>query len=183
MKGSKSFLTGLIAIAALMSTSALAIMALVGLKDDYQHDGRVLFEVLNDNAVLQGKQGNRTVIERLAEAYKDINAPVGRLGRKTFSISTAALNGDDATYTRLKAEPLIGEAEFLSLPSTSRLLDGRSANRRAAYFSLRHVPSSILSAGFGPNGMDQWRLFSVRFWCALDIATPPDGFSIRAISK
>ena len=30
-------------------------------------------------------------------------APVGRLGRKTFPISTAALNGDDATYARLEA--------------------------------------------------------------------------------
>jgi hypothetical protein len=79
------------------------IMGLVGLKDDYAHDGRVLFEVLNDNAVLHGKQGDKDVIMRLAQAYKDINAPVGRLGRKTFAISTAALNGDDATYTRLEA--------------------------------------------------------------------------------
>jgi hypothetical protein len=80
------------------------IMGLVGLKDDYEHDGRVLFEVLSDNAVLHGKQGDKNVIARLAQAYKDINAPVGRLGRKTFAISTAALNGDDATYARLEAE-------------------------------------------------------------------------------
>jgi hypothetical protein len=63
----------------------------------------VLFEVLHDNAVLQGRQGDRNVITRLAEAYKDINALVGRLGRKTFAISTAALTGDDATYTKLEA--------------------------------------------------------------------------------
>ena len=79
------------------------IMGLVGLKEDYAHDGRVLFVVLQNNAVLQGKQGDGNVITRLAEAYKDINAPVGRLGRKTFAISTAALNGDDATYTKLEA--------------------------------------------------------------------------------
>jgi len=89
-------------------------MGLVGLKDDYAHDGRVLFEVLNDNAVLRGKQGDKDVIMRLAQAYKDINAPVGRLGRKTFAISTAALNGDDATYTRLEGE-------------LSRLTDARNA--------------------------------------------------------
>jgi hypothetical protein len=80
------------------------IMGLVGLKDDYAHDGRVLFEVLSDNAVLHGKQGDKHVIARLAQAYKDINAPVGRLGRKTFTISTAALNGDDATYAKLESE-------------------------------------------------------------------------------
>jgi hypothetical protein len=80
------------------------IMGLVGLKDDYAHDGRVLFEVLHDSAVLRGKQADKNVITRLAEAYKDINAPVGRLGRKTFAISTAALAGDDATYTKLEAQ-------------------------------------------------------------------------------
>jgi len=80
------------------------IMGLVGLKDDYAHDGRVLFEVLQDNAVLRGKQGDRNVITRLAQAYKDINAPVGRLGRKTFAISTDALTGDDATYAKLEAK-------------------------------------------------------------------------------
>jgi hypothetical protein len=90
------------------------IMGLVGLKDDYAHDGRVLFEVLNDNAVLRGKQGDKDVIMRLAQAYKDVNAPVGRLGRKTFAVSTAALNGDDATYTRLEGE-------------LSRLTDARNA--------------------------------------------------------
>jgi hypothetical protein len=80
------------------------IMGLVGLKDDYAHDGRVLFEVLKDNAVLQGKQGDKDLISSLAQAYKDINAPLGRLARKTFAISTAALNGDDATYAKLEGE-------------------------------------------------------------------------------
>jgi len=80
------------------------IMGLVGLKDDYEHDGRVLFEVLEDNAVLKGQQGDRNLIARLAQAYKDINAPVGQLGRKTFAISTAALTGDDSTYRILEAQ-------------------------------------------------------------------------------
>jgi hypothetical protein len=77
------------------------IMSLVGLKDDYEHDGRVLFEVLDER---HGQQGGNDMNIRLAQAYKDINAPVGRLGRKTFAISTAALNGDDATYAKLEAQ-------------------------------------------------------------------------------
>jgi len=90
------------------------IMGLVGLNEDYVHDGRVLFEVLEDNAVLQGKQGDKNLIARLAQAYKDINAPVGPLGRKTFAISTAALTGDDSTYNILEAQ-------------LSRLTDERNA--------------------------------------------------------
>jgi len=76
------------------------LMSLVGLRDDYAHDGRVLFEVLDDHP---GFDGNKEILIRLAQAYKDINAPVGRLGRKTFAVSTAALNGDDAIYAKLEA--------------------------------------------------------------------------------
>jgi hypothetical protein len=36
------------------------IMGLVGLKDDYAHDGRVLFEVLNGNALCAGSKATRT---------------------------------------------------------------------------------------------------------------------------
>ena len=79
------------------------ILSLVGLKDDYAHDGRVLFEVLDDNALPSRLDGQKDILTRLAHAYKNINAPVGKLGRLTFPISTAALNGDDATYTRLEA--------------------------------------------------------------------------------
>ena len=78
------------------------LMSLVGLKDDYEHDGRVLLEVLNDHR--RGFEGSEDIAIRLSQAYKDINAPVGRLGRKTFAISTAALNGDDATYAKLEAQ-------------------------------------------------------------------------------
>ena len=80
------------------------ILSLVGLNDDYAHDGRVLLEVLEPNA-LPGTLGrHRGTLVRLGETYKAINAPVGTLGQKTFPISTAALVGDDATYARLEAE-------------------------------------------------------------------------------
>jgi hypothetical protein len=99
--------------------SASAILrgksALVSPKDDYAHDGRVLFEVLNDNAVLRGKQGDKDVIMRLAQAYQDINAPVGLLGRKTFA-RIAMLEGvafEDKTVDKLSAERLIIEADIL----------------------------------------------------------------------
>ena len=43
------------------------------------------------------------MLSRLAEAYKQINAPRGTLGRKTLTgISTRALKGDDTTYAALE---------------------------------------------------------------------------------
>ena len=80
------------------------IMSLVGLKDDYQHDGRVLLEVLDESALPDSLVRHRGTLVRLGETYKAINAPLGTLAQKTFPISTAALTGDDGTYAHLEAE-------------------------------------------------------------------------------
>jgi hypothetical protein len=80
------------------------ILRLAGLKDDYVHDGRVLFEALDDEAVPDSLRDHRAILSALAEAYKQLNAPRGALGARTLTgISTTALKGDDATYASLEA--------------------------------------------------------------------------------
>jgi hypothetical protein len=74
------------------------MLLLAGLKDDYAHDGRVLFEVLDEEAVPRSLQKHDETLERLAHAYKAINAPVGTLGVLTLKISTTGLAGDVATF-------------------------------------------------------------------------------------
>lgn len=86
------------------------MMELLGLKDDYQHEGRVLFEIIQPWALPDAVRANENALIRLAEAYKQINAPVGELGLASLQISTAALESNtpnDATYTRL--ENLLGQ--------------------------------------------------------------------------
>jgi hypothetical protein len=82
------------------------MLALLGLKDDYAHDGRVLFETLQDSVVPQSLRAHRETLTRLAEIYKQINAPVGPLGLASLRVSTKALESgsanDDSTYTRLE---------------------------------------------------------------------------------
>jgi hypothetical protein len=79
------------------------ILSLAHLKDDYAHDGRVVFEILKDDALPDALRDDKRLLSRLAEAYKQINAPLGALGRKTLTgISTRALTGDDATYAALE---------------------------------------------------------------------------------
>ena len=81
------------------------IVSLAGLKDDYAHDGRVLFEALDDEAVPRSLRAHQNTLSALAAAYKAINAPLGQLGFNTLTgISTTALAGDDATYTILEAQ-------------------------------------------------------------------------------
>ncbi|MGA7807468.1 hypothetical protein, partial [Bradyrhizobium sp.] len=71
------------------------ILTLAHLKDDYVHDGRALFEVLSDRVLPDSLRDHRDTLSRLAEAYKQINAPRGALGRRTLSgVSTRALKGN-----------------------------------------------------------------------------------------
>jgi hypothetical protein len=79
------------------------IVSLAHLTDDYAHDGRVVFEILDGQVLPDSLRDHQETLSRLAAAYKDINAPLGTLGRKTLAgISTQAVKGDDATYAALE---------------------------------------------------------------------------------
>ena len=78
------------------------MMSLAHLKDDYSHDGRVLFEVMRHDAIPDAIRDKEELLSRLAAAFKEINAPRGTLGRKTLTgIATRAVKSDDATYAAL----------------------------------------------------------------------------------
>jgi len=79
------------------------IISLAHLTDDYAHDGRVVFEILDGQVLPDSLRDHQETLSRLAAAYKDINAPLGTLGRRTLTgISTQAVKGDDATYAALE---------------------------------------------------------------------------------
>ncbi len=84
------------------------MLSLLGLQDDYAHQGRVLFEVLYDWAVPQSLVAYRDTLLQLAQVYKQINAPVGQLGLASLQVSTKALESgsasDDSTYTNLESQ-------------------------------------------------------------------------------
>jgi hypothetical protein len=87
------------------------LLALTGLRDDYQSQGRVLVEALNPTALSPSLRLYRGTIVQLGAVYKQLNAAVGLFGRDTLRISTAALesgtSSDDSTYTTLENK-LIG---------------------------------------------------------------------------
>jgi hypothetical protein len=84
------------------------MLSLAQLTDDYVHDGRVLFEALKENMLPVSLREHGPTLSRLAEAYKQINAPLGSLGLKTLvGLSTTALQSNDAsdaTYAALEAK-------------------------------------------------------------------------------
>jgi arylsulfatase A-like enzyme len=81
------------------------MMMLLGLKDDYSHDGRAIVENLTGYAVPKSVKQKGTFID-LAQAYKKINAPVGQFALDTLKASTKALEsgqpGNDTTYTDIE---------------------------------------------------------------------------------
>ena len=78
------------------------MLALTGLRDDYASDGRVLVEALKGDGLAESLGEKRGLFIKLAQVYKQINAPVGQLGLSTLARSTKALRGNDATYTTIE---------------------------------------------------------------------------------
>jgi hypothetical protein len=84
------------------------ILSALGLKDDYQDDGRVILEVLNGNAVSHGLNVHRGGLQKLGAAFKQLDAPFGSFGMDSLAYASARLPTgsatDDSTYTALQAK-------------------------------------------------------------------------------
>lgn len=80
------------------------VMALLGLTDDYVHDGRVLVENLEAHALPDSLRDSLFAYTALAQAYKQINATKGPLGVNSLVAANQAITSDDATYGRFLAK-------------------------------------------------------------------------------
>ena len=75
-------------------------MALVGLKDDYVHEGRVIAEWMYDRALPDGIRDRRENFTELALIFKQLDAPKGELGRASLVWSNRSVTGTDKVYAR-----------------------------------------------------------------------------------
>ena len=116
------------------------IMALAGLADDYEHDGRVITEMLDDSVLPHSLKAHKGTTEFLGQVYKQINAPFGQLSQDTLKISTYAIkstSAGDVVYNNLEAKiadwtaerdgiaaqmkAMLEEAEFGGIPINERV--------------------------------------------------------------
>jgi hypothetical protein len=75
------------------------VIYLAGLKDDYEHDGRVISEVLtNPNRAL-----SNPAVAALGACYKQLNSSVGQFGYDTLQASTAAVESTSPGDSKYKA--------------------------------------------------------------------------------
>src|SRR5437763_7803282 len=83
------------------------MLSLVGLKDDYRHDGRLLNGDLTGYAIPAAVKMNLTGFNQLADAYKQLNASFGTFAMNTLKASTHALASNDAgdgTYNSIEGQ-------------------------------------------------------------------------------
>ncbi len=81
------------------------MMELLGLRDDYAPDGRVLSEVISPAVLPPTMTAHRAMLLRLGQAYTAIEAPVGPFGLATLRASTRALvsrSSGDVSYRRIE---------------------------------------------------------------------------------
>ena len=77
------------------------IMYLAGLRDDYEHDGRVITQILTDPNHALSQPG----VALLGACYKQLNSSVGQFGTDTLIASTAGIESNsagDATYSHVE---------------------------------------------------------------------------------
>ncbi|WP_018266546.1 hypothetical protein [Methylosinus sp. LW4] len=108
------------------------LMTLVGLSDDYVHDGRVIVEAIEPHALsrtLRGESGEGYA--HLARVYKQLNAPLGALGKASLAVATRAINGDDASYAAFLSilQRLTADRDALAL-EIKTALDGAAFQGR-----------------------------------------------------
>jgi hypothetical protein len=82
---------------------APTIYSLLGLTPNWQSDGRVLVQALDESALPKSLKAHHETFARLADVYKQLNAPFGSFGMDTLTASTKAIQtgsaANDGTYT------------------------------------------------------------------------------------
>lgn len=81
------------------------MMTLLGLTDDYQHDGRTIVELLDPSVLPQSLKAHSETLLALGQIYKKIDAPFGELAKSTLAVSTYAITSTstgDVVYNNLE---------------------------------------------------------------------------------
>jgi hypothetical protein len=79
------------------------MLSLLGLKDDYGHDGRVLIEMLDKNAIPKELNEHKKTTTDLGAIYEQLNAPFGQFAKDTLVASTRAIKStDEGVYNSIE---------------------------------------------------------------------------------
>ena len=122
------------------------VMALLGLTDDYVHEGRVVAEFMHESALPPGIGAARENFVELAELFKQLNAPKGELGRASLVWANRSITSSNKVYGRYLARiaditedrdglagqivTVLNNAAFHNQPVSERAEDGLGRRAR-----------------------------------------------------
>ncbi|HEX3669057.1 MAG TPA: hypothetical protein VHY55_07890, partial [Acidimicrobiia bacterium] len=81
------------------------LLTMLGLKDDYQTDGRAVTQIAHENALPVSLRVHHPSLEKLSDSYKQLMASFGSFSMYTLVASTHALSSNsagDATYNNIE---------------------------------------------------------------------------------
>jgi hypothetical protein len=79
------------------------MLALLGLRDDYRSDGRVLVSALESHATPRSLRRHGGAVRDLGDVYERLNASFGEFALETLKASTVAIKAtDEQTYERIE---------------------------------------------------------------------------------
>jgi hypothetical protein len=111
------------------------MLALLGLKDTYRSDGRVLTEFISRSALPDSLADHLNAYQRLAAAYKQLDAGVGSFAAATLVASNrgvSSASAGDAQYTATEASlAVLGTARDDVAERIVTLLDGAAFHHRS----------------------------------------------------
>jgi arylsulfatase A-like enzyme len=138
------------------------MLTLLGLKDDYSHDGRALVERFSGSATPSAIRRSEEFVA-LARALKQITAPVGPLGLASIHASTVALKSgssqDDSTYTNIENQLASFTAQRDALVAQiqplleAAELNGKPIPEDLAHHLIRQAENLLFSVQAFANGL------------------------------
>jgi hypothetical protein len=108
------------------------MLRLVGLKDSYVHDGRVLVEIMHEDALPRSLRESKQRFVDLAKVYKQLNAPLGSVGVNSLIFANRSILSDDTAYAKFlsRISAITGERDTLAGQIVG-LLDGAAFANQA----------------------------------------------------
>jgi hypothetical protein len=99
------------------------VNALLGIKPDYQPDGRVITQILKPVPAIA--IGSADLLTQLGDLYKQLNAPYGDFAHSLIVASTNGIRADDSTYlsTEQRIQSLTSQRDALA-QQMKDVLDG-----------------------------------------------------------
>jgi hypothetical protein len=123
------------------------LMSILGLKDDYDWDGRAISEITAAGALPAPIAADPADYQALSAAYKQLNASFGAFALSTLHYDTSAISMDDASYAAATSQlAACQSARDALVPQIKAVIQGAETGGQAINPATAHALTSKAQA-------------------------------------